>query len=295
MFLFSVAGYFLAPRCPAQDPWEFMPLHGGSILGEAGEDDATTMLAEGFPGQHSEPGKDRWIEPIDGSGGLDNVAPRLGAEEGPGGLEWDPSPGYTTRYPDGTNYAGNSQGNNWFMKIPYAAYDATNNDWIVRFDAYTLRWYDVDPADSTVYWGRAANARSKIKVTTGSKIELFDISGKIYAFTASAGYLCTEIKGLGGRKITISYPAGSITIVQNNGTSDVRKFTYTITNHGSGNRIDRIDVAEWTGSTWDIYRSSSRTTSRSPERWGARPGTSSASMTRGTSRRAARATPASGG
>ncbi len=51
------------------DDHEFMPLHGGRLLGQSGEDDATSMLAEGFAGMGFEPSKDRWREPIDGSGG----------------------------------------------------------------------------------------------------------------------------------------------------------------------------------------------------------------------------------
>ena len=84
-----------------EDDHDVMPLHAWRILGETGGDDQTSRLAEGFPGLGAEPSKNRWIEPVDGSGGFDNVAPRLGGQEGPGGLEWDPSPTYRTRYKSG--------------------------------------------------------------------------------------------------------------------------------------------------------------------------------------------------
>jgi len=60
-----------------EDDYEFMPLHAWGILGATGDDDVTMTLAEGFPGHRVEPKKNRWIEPIDGDGGFDNVAPRF--------------------------------------------------------------------------------------------------------------------------------------------------------------------------------------------------------------------------
>src|SRR5436309_15291423 len=86
----------------AEDDYDFLPAHAWNALGETGEDDATTRLSEGFEGLKSEPTKNTTIEPVDGAGGFDNVAPHLGAEEGPGGLEWDPSPTYRTRYKGAT-------------------------------------------------------------------------------------------------------------------------------------------------------------------------------------------------
>jgi hypothetical protein len=89
---FSLA-FLLSPGLfSAEDDYDFLPAHAWNALGETGEDDATTRLSEGFEGLKSEPTKNTTIEPVDGAGGFDNVAPRLGSEEGPGGLEWDPVP-----------------------------------------------------------------------------------------------------------------------------------------------------------------------------------------------------------
>src|SRR5262245_9310186 len=122
----------------AEDDYEFMPAHAWRGLSETGGDDATSRLAEGFEGLDAEPAKNTTIEPVDGAGGFDNVAPRLGSEEGPGGLDWDPSPTYRTRYKGGTDYAAGSgtrqQGNNWFTHIPYATYDGGTDQWRIRFD-----------------------------------------------------------------------------------------------------------------------------------------------------------------
>jgi hypothetical protein len=73
-----------------------------------GEDDhelrsGSSLLAEGFPGLAEEPRLDPTLEPIDGMGGFDNVAPRLASEVGPGGQTWNPSPSYRTRYKAGTD------------------------------------------------------------------------------------------------------------------------------------------------------------------------------------------------
>src|SRR6266850_966824 len=124
----------LSPNLFSQeDDYEFLPPHGWGGLSETGGGDASARLAEGFEGLDSEPGKNITIEPVDGAGGFDNVAPRLGAEEGPGGLDWDPSPTYRTRYKGATDYVAGSgkrlQGNNWFLKFPYLTYDSGTNEY----------------------------------------------------------------------------------------------------------------------------------------------------------------------
>jgi RHS repeat-associated protein len=235
-----------------EDDYEFMPLHGGRIIAETGGDDATTVLMEGFPGLDAEPGKNRWLEPVDGSGGFDNVAPQLSVEEGPGGLEWDPSPTYRTRYKNGTNYATsttNPQGNNWFTKIPYFQYDSTNDKYVVRFDANTFRVYDLD--SGTTYKGRYANGKSVFK--SGFVRLLYDIGGKTYTFDLTSRR-CTLIEGVGDAEIAITYTGTtSITVVQkSNSSTEVRKFTYTL--EASGTRIDKIEVAEKQGGSWVTYR-----------------------------------------
>ena len=239
-----------------EDDYEFMPLHAWRILGENGEDARTTMLAEGFPGLRSEVSKNRWLEPVDGAGGFDNVAPRLQAHEGPGGLEWDPSPTYRTRYKNGTDYTNNGttrmQGNNWFTKIPYATYDSTNDEYVVRFDANTVRYYDYSSANT--YTGRYGNHNSVLKVVGGAVL-VYDIDGKIYSFTESgATKRCAEISGYGGAKVTFTYASGSITVKQFDGTTEYRRFIYTLTDHGSGKRIDKIEVQHKPASTWTTFR-----------------------------------------
>jgi hypothetical protein len=273
----------LSDRSAAQeDDYEFVPLHAWS-LGETGGEDATAMLAEGFPGLSAEPGKDRWIECVDGSGGFDNVAPRLGAEEGPGGLEFDPSPTYRTRFRNGTNYLANGTnrpGNNWFLKLPYAVHNPYSNYWTVRFDANTFRRYDWNPYALT-YDGRYGNSRSRLVVTgvpPFRTLVVYDIAGKAWTFLETDGFKCSKIDGVGDAEITITYAAGSITLYQKpsaTGGSEVRRFLFTITNHGSGDRIDKVDVAEKQGRPTSGTTSSNtspglltrRATPATPTRW----------------------------
>src|SRR2546425_1431234 len=147
MGFFGFSLVFLLSRglFSAEDDYDFLPAHAWNALAETGEDDATTRLAEGFEGLKSEPTKNTTIEPVDGAGGFDNVAPRLPVEEGPGGLEWDISPSYRTRYKGSTDYPAGSgtavQGKNWVMKIPYVTYDSGANPYRVRFDGHTFRVY----------------------------------------------------------------------------------------------------------------------------------------------------------
>lgn len=247
-------------QCVAQeDDYEFMPLHAWRILGETGDDNVTMILAEGFPGLKSEQGKSRWLEPVDGHGGFDNVAPGLSVEEGPGGLEWDVSPTYRTRYKNGTNYTANTTttrrlGNNWFTRIPYAIF--YSNQYQVRFDANTFRIYN--NVDSTTWAGQYGNAKSIIKRsgTSGSyTIKLYDIDGKTYTFLQTDNYKCSKIEGLGGVETTISYGSGTITVLQKPSAtsgSEVRKFVYTL--EASDTRIDKIEVQVKPVSTWVTYR-----------------------------------------
>jgi RHS repeat-associated protein len=247
-----------------EDDYEFVPPGGWRGLSETGDDDASSRLAEGFEGLDAEPGKDTSIEPVDGSGGFDNVAPRLGAEEGPGGLEWDPSPTYRTRYKGGTDYAAGSgnrlQGNNWFLKIPYVT--TSSSQVMVRFDANTFRVYDQDYYSPSNFYGRLGNKNSKI-VRSGSSgyyvYSLYDTRGKTYTFeqASPASGRCTKIQGLGGAEITFEYYYSTeITVLQKPGSagSAVRKFVYAISGSGSSARIDKIDISEWDGSAWKLYR-----------------------------------------
>jgi YD repeat-containing protein len=244
--------------CSQEDDYEFMPPEGWAGLSETGDDDASMTLAEGFEGLDSEPAKNTMIEPVDGSGGFDNVAPRLGAEEGPGGLEWDPSPTYRTRYKGSTNYAVGSgmrvQGNNWFMRIPYAMYVSYSDEWRVRFDANTFRVYKKDPYYTNVYWGQFGNKNSKLVKSgsgSGEQIAIYDTRGKTYVFTVIDNYKCSRIEGPGGEKITFSYSGGNIaTIMQKDASgADVRRFTYTVTS----NRLTQITIDRQVG-FWANYR-----------------------------------------
>lgn len=259
MSLVFLGVFLIAPFLFSQeDDYEFLPPHGWGGLSETGGDDASARLAEGFEGLDSEPGKNTTIEPVDGAGGFDNVAPRLGAEEGPGGLDWDPSPTYRTRYKGGTDYAAGSgkrlQGNNWFLKIPYLVlYSSTI---YARFDTNTYRIYTLNTG---VYWGQRGNLNSKITETgsPGSRVwKLHDTRGKIYTFqeASPASSRLTMIEGLGGAQITISY-GSSITVLQKpSATSgnEVRRFTYY--QNMAQTRLDKIDIEEKVSGTWTLYR-----------------------------------------
>ena len=126
-----------APRClsaelRAEDDYEFQS--------------GTSLLAEGFAGLAAEPGKETAIEPVDGAGGFENVAPRLGAEEGPGGLRSGiplrptgrgTRAGRTTR-----PGASAGPGEQLVHGIPYAVLRrGVPNQCRVRFDANTFRVY----------------------------------------------------------------------------------------------------------------------------------------------------------
>src|SRR3989454_8324805 len=252
------SGFFLVfllshPLFSAEDDYDFLPAHAWNALGETGEDDATTRLSEGFEGQKSEPTKNTTIEPVDGAGGFDNVAPRLGAEDGPGGLEWDPSPTYRTRFKGGTDYLAGSgtrlQGNNWFLRIPYLTYDTGTNQYRVRFDANTFRVYT--NLNASTWVGQFGNLNSKI-VKVGSDLYLYDTRGKLFFFPQVNGFRCSIITGLGGSRIEISYGT-DITVLQKpngNSGSEVRKFVYTVTS----NRIDKIDIYDTPPSLTHRYR-----------------------------------------
>ncbi|MBI4605207.1 MAG: hypothetical protein HY721_24850 [Planctomycetes bacterium] len=241
-----------------EDDYEFPPPRGWR-LAETGEDDASTRLAEGFEGLDAEPGKDTTIEPVDAAGGFDNVAPRLGAEDGPGGLEWDPSPTYRTRYKGSTDYPADSgnrlQGNNWFLRIPYVTTDSTHV--MVRFDANTFRVYDQNPYNQSELWGRYGNKSSKI-VRTGSAgsyvYSLCDTRGKTLTFqeASPASGRCTKIQGLGGVEVTVSYGTNITVLQKPSATSgnEVRRFTYYVVS----NRLDKIEVEEKVSGVWTLYR-----------------------------------------
>jgi hypothetical protein len=250
---------WLAPLLLAQeDDYEFMPPWGWGGLSETGGDDASSRLADGFEGLDAEVRKDTAIEPVDGHGGFDNVAPRLGAEEGPGGLDWDPSPTYRTRYKGSTDYAAGSgkriQGNNWFVRIPYLVYYSSTL--FARFDANTYRIYTLSGG---VYWGQLGNTKSKITETgsSGSRVwKLHDTRGKIYTFeeASPASGRLTKLEGLGGAQITISYST-NITILQKpsaTANNEVRRFTYYL--NGAQTRLDKIDIEEKVSGSWTLYR-----------------------------------------
>ncbi len=250
----ALGSLLLGPRIFAvESDYEFQQPQSCGSKAETGEDDASSALAEGFEGLTAEPAKNLMIEPIDGAGGFDNVAPKLAVEEGPGGLEWDLSPTYRTRYSGETNYPAGAtqlQGNNWFTNIPYIAYDGGNSKFVVRFNANTFRVYDRENGYSNYWLGRYANKNSRIyrSGSGSSEVEyLYDTRGKKYTFPATAFGKCTEIEGAGGHKISFSYSTGSITVSQG---TNVRRFTYTITS----NRIDKIDIEQYLSGVWALYR-----------------------------------------
>ena len=82
VFALMAASWFLSSAWvySQEDDHEFMPADAWLWMAETGEDDATTRLAEGFEGQKDFPTKSTLIEPVDGDGGFDNVAPQLLAD-----------------------------------------------------------------------------------------------------------------------------------------------------------------------------------------------------------------------
>ncbi len=258
--LSSLCLCLLVSTAYAEDDYEFMPASAWRGQSETGENDATSALGEGFDGLEDEPGKDLATEPVDGAGGFDNVAPKLGAEEGPGGLDWDPSPTYRTRYKSATDYTIGTgtrlQGNNWFLKIPYITYDSGTNQYRVRFDANQFRVYTFSSGSTWV--GKYGNANSTL-VRSGSSGSytwaLYDTKGKTYTFTEASPALgrVTKIEGLGDPEIEFTYAAGSITVlhkVSSAGSTEIRRFTYTITS----SRLDKVEIEEWVTSAWVLYR-----------------------------------------
>ena len=165
-----------APAAAIEDDYQFLPGYATAGIGSTGDLEATSRLVLGYPGQSATPGKNRWLEPIDGHGGFDNVAPRLAVEDGPGGLEWDLSPSYRTRYENGTDYATsttNPQGNNYFASLPYLQTNDTNQ-YIVRFGANEFFVYD---KSGSTYPGSYANAASLL--VPGTPVVVYDAAGKV--------------------------------------------------------------------------------------------------------------------
>ncbi|MBI4601486.1 MAG: hypothetical protein HY721_05920, partial [Planctomycetes bacterium] len=157
----------------------------------------TAIYSEGFPGLLAEPALDSTVEPVDGMGGFDNVAPRLAVEVGPGGQVWDPSPSYRTRYMQAEYPAGSNQlqGNNWFTSIPYLLGAPVGQDPCkVRFDAHTFRVYTT--TDGVTWTGQYANKYSKI-VKSGLDFLLYDSDGKLFLFPQTNGYRCSAIAWIG--------------------------------------------------------------------------------------------------
>jgi hypothetical protein len=237
-----IASLALTGALPAQESdYEFVPPGGWRGLSETGDDDASSRLAEGFEGLDAEPGKDTSIEPVDGSGGFDNVAPRLGAEEGPGGLEWDPSATYRTRFQGGTDYPAGAgtrlQGNNWFLRIPYLT--TYGSEARVRFDANTFRVYDQEYYYNSNYNGRLGNKNSRI-VRSGSSgsyvYALYDTRGKTYTFeeASPASGRLTKIQAPGGAEITFEYYYSTeITVLQKPRSSQATSTGLTSTSRTS--------------------------------------------------------------
>ena len=182
-FFLAVGGLVFTKAWAVEDDYEFQLPGKCGGKSETGEDDAFAALAEGFEGLTAEPSIDSMIEPIDGAGGFANVAPNLDLEDGPGGLKWDPSPSYRTRYKGGTDYlagASHLQGNNWFNGIPYYTYDSGTNTYYVRFTANTFRKYS--PVSN--YWvGQLGNLNSKMTDGGSGTRLLYDTKGKKFVFS----------------------------------------------------------------------------------------------------------------
>ena len=233
-----------------EDDYEFLPAYATGGIGSTGANEATSRLVLGYPGQSATPGKNRWLESIDGNGGFDNVAPRLSPEPGPGGLTWDLSPSYRTRYKKGTDYTtsvDNPQGNNWFSSIPYVKTDGSGK-YSARFGANEFFVYD--KLSGSTYEGDYANDESRFYVSSGN---LYDQAGKIITFDTTSGRL-EKINGLGNAEIVVTYSGtSSITVTQkSDSTTEVRRFVYTL--EASGTRIDKIDVDLKDGASWTTYR-----------------------------------------
>src|SRR6266545_455793 len=199
----------------------------------------------------SEMPKNTIIEPVDGAGGFDNVAPRLSVEEGPGGLEWDPSPTYRTRYKGGQDYlagANQPQGNNWFSRIPSCVYVAPPTDQFrMCCDANNFRVYTL--VSGTIYAGRFGNCNSKL--VKGTPDKLYDTRGKTCTMDSSGRP--TALQGLNGARLEFTFGPSSVTILQKpdaTAGSEVRRITSYIVS----NRYDRVEVEEKVSGSWSLCR-----------------------------------------
>ena len=236
----------------ADDDYEFLPAGAQGGIGSKGSSEASSALVLGFPGGSS-PGKNRWLEPIDGVGGFDNVAPRLAIEDGPGGLEWDVSPTFRSAYKGGKNYPGTTKkqlGYNWFFKIPYIEHNAATSQYFLRCEANAFCVYD--KVTSTKYEGTYANERSTLDISS-SPYKIYDQAGKILSFDSSTGRI-TKIEGVGDAEITFTYSGTStITVAQKSDSStEVRRFVYTL--ESSGTLTNKIEVQHKVSAVWTTYR-----------------------------------------
>jgi len=173
--LVAVLALLAAPAFAIEDDYQFLPSYATGGIGSTGDSESTSRLVLGCPGQSATPGKNRWLEPVDGHGGFDNVAPRLAVEDGPGGLEWDLSLTYRTRCENGTDYATsttNPKANNYFARLPYLQTNGTNQ-YIVRFGANELFVYDKSgstyPGGYATALGTTRRFRSRFSITTATR------------------------------------------------------------------------------------------------------------------------------
>jgi len=61
------------PAIALEDDYEFLPGYATGGIGSTGSPEATSRLVLGYPGQSATPGKNRWLESIDGTGPVEKV------------------------------------------------------------------------------------------------------------------------------------------------------------------------------------------------------------------------------
>jgi RHS repeat-associated protein len=223
-----------------------------SCCGESGTTDVSLAPSEGVFGAEGDAPRDCMIEPSDGIGGFNNASPCLMPEEGPGGLDFDPSPTFRSLYKGKKEYPagpGRLTGNNWFTRIPQVLPQGIG-DMGVRFDADRFRVYTA--AEPGTFEGRYLSQLSRLVLVDPdpeeSVFRLYDAGGKTYEFEEEFDFRCTRITAPGGAQITFAYSlnaagTGSIQVHQHRdatGTSRRRNFSYSVVT----GRTTKIVVSE---------------------------------------------------
>jgi RHS repeat-associated protein len=252
------------PSGPSTEPDEFVLYPSCEVCRDCCEGPGLMDVAlgpgEGVLGSESDGSRDCAIEPIDGDGGLGGIAPCLGPEEGPGGLEWDPSATNRTLYKGNQTFPAEStrQGNNRHTKRPYVeSYNPSTNEYGIRFEANRFRRFTA--AGASLWEGRYRTRMSRLVMSGDPGVRVLtlnDMAGKAYVFEEMEDWRCTKIQAIGGAEITFAESlvegAGEIVVRQKPSAAgaEVRRFIYSV----EADLIREIRVEEYVGAAWVHYR-----------------------------------------